>query len=129
MAFAYFYGGENEQFAFYRIPKELFCERRFMELSTDTKLLYGILLDRMELSMRNHWKDANGRIFIYYPIGQIKQVFQCSNDKAVRMLNKLDIKKGIGLIRIVRQGQGRPNKIYVRNFAKETVFDEEFHQI
>ena len=59
MQYEYFYGAQAEQFSFYRIPKALFTEPNFRELSTDAKVLYGILLDRMSLSLKNQWLDAN----------------------------------------------------------------------
>lgn len=126
MAFPYFYDGESSQFAFYRIPKLLFSDERFSMLSTDAKLLYGMMIDRMELSARNHWCDSRGRIYIYYPIEEIKEVFQCSNDKAIKLVNELDSRKGIGLIEIIRQGQGKPNRIYVRNFVSDVLSDMEY---
>lgn len=52
MQYEYFYGAQAEQFSFYRIPKALFTEPNFRELSTDAKVLYGILLDRMSLSLK-----------------------------------------------------------------------------
>ena len=57
MQFDYFYGSQAEQFSFYRIPKVLFIDPQFKPLSTDAKVLYGILLDRMSLSVKNHWLD------------------------------------------------------------------------
>ena len=64
MALDYFYGQVGELFSFYRIPKALFLESRFQNLSTDAKTLYGILLDRMSLSAKNGWLDEQGRVFI-----------------------------------------------------------------
>lgn len=125
MAYSYFYDKECRQFAFYRIPKQLFYDACFSILSTDAKLLYGLMLDRMELSAKNLWMDKDGRIFIYYTLDEIKEIFRCSNDKAVKVINELDVKKGIGLIEVVRQGQGKPNKIYVRDFIRETLSSEE----
>ena len=61
---SYYYGYEAEQFSFYRIPKRLFTDRRFATISTDAKLLYGILLDHMSLSMKNNWHDEQGRVYI-----------------------------------------------------------------
>ena len=58
MQYEYFYGAQAEQFSFYRIPKALFTEPNFRELSTDAKVLYGILLDRMSLSLKNQWLDV-----------------------------------------------------------------------
>ena len=67
----YYYGYEAEQFSFYRIPKRLFEDDRFRGVSTDAKLLYGLLLDRMALSMKNGWLDEQGRVFIYYPADEV----------------------------------------------------------
>ena len=72
--FDYYYGGESEQFAFYRIPRQLVTGSYFKNLSTDAKLLYGLLLDRMSLSMKNGWYDEQGRVYIYYPLDEIQAV-------------------------------------------------------
>ena len=66
MTLDYFYGQTGELFSFYRIPKALFQEQRFQSLSTDAKTLYGILLDRMSLSVKNGWLDKQNRVFIIY---------------------------------------------------------------
>ena len=71
--FDYYYGGESEQFAFYRIPRQLVTGSYFKNLSTDAKLLYGLLLDRMSLSMKNGWYDEQGRVYIYYPLDEIQE--------------------------------------------------------
>ena len=68
MTLDYFYGQAGELFSFYRIPKALFQETRFQELSTDAKTLYGILLDRMSLSVKNGWLDGRRRVYIIFPI-------------------------------------------------------------
>ena len=60
-------------FSFYRIPKALFQEPRFQNLSTDAKTLYGILLDRMSLSAKNGWLDEQGRVFIIFTIEDVKR--------------------------------------------------------
>lgn len=62
----YYYGHSGEQYAFFRIPKLLLTDDRFAEISTDAKLLYGLLLDRMELSYRNGWIDEQNRVFIIW---------------------------------------------------------------
>ena len=66
MILDYFYGQAGELFSFYRIPKALFQEPRFQSLSTDAKTLYGILLDRMSLSVKNGWLDEQNRVFVIY---------------------------------------------------------------
>ena len=52
---SYFYGDEAMQFTYFRIPCQLITHPRFKHLSTDSKLLYGMLLDRMSLSIKNEW--------------------------------------------------------------------------
>ena len=64
--FNYYCGTEAEQFTFYRIPKALFKDERFKGLSSDAKLLYGLMLDRMSLSIKNDWLDELDRAYIYY---------------------------------------------------------------
>lgn len=77
MAFDYFYGQQSDQFAFYRIPKVLFTDERFWNVSTDAKLLYGILLDRMNLSAKNGWIDENMRVFIIFTNEEIQEALNC----------------------------------------------------
>ena len=113
----YFYGGESEQFSFYRIPRQLIVGPEFKHVSTDAKLLYGLMLDRMGLSARIGWYDEENRVFIYYPLDEIKEALNCGNDKAVKLLAELDTGKGIGLIQRVKQGQGKPAMIYVKRFT------------
>ena len=112
-AFPFHYGQEAESYTFYRVPKILFTAEAFDHLSTDAKLLYGILLDRMQLSVRNHWIDADGKVFIYYPRQKIMDALTCGNKKAGQLLAELDDKNGIGLISRIHQGLGKPDKIYV----------------
>lgn len=104
MSFPYFYGRAAEQYAFYRIPKLLFSDERFEALSTDAKLLYGMLIDRMELSMKNGWTDKDGRVFIYFTLEDARERLKCGTEKIVKLFAELDSEKGIGLIECVRQG-------------------------
>ena len=117
MGFEYFYGKQCSRYAFYRIPKLLFMEKRFDALSIDAKLLYGMMVDRMELSQKNGWVDGQGRVYIYFTVDEVKDRLRCANDKAVRLMRELDSDKGIGLIECKRQGLGKPNLIYVKDFA------------
>lgn len=114
--FSYFYGEESEQFSYFRIPRLLVRSKRFKTLSTDAKLLYGLMLDRMGLSAKHGWYDELGRVYIYYTLDEIQTDLMCGHNKAVRLLAELDTgKDGFGLIERVKQGQGRPAKIYVKN--------------
>jgi len=116
-SFDYYYGDESSQFSFYRIPRQLITGERFKRLSTDAKLLYGLLLDRMGLSAKNGWYDEQGRVFIYYTLDEIQEDLNCAHGKAVKLLAELDTGNGFGLIERIKQGQGRPTKIYVKRFT------------
>ena len=113
MQLDYFYGEESDQFTFYRIPKVLFTAKEFNGISTDAKALYGILLDRMNLSAKNEWFDEKGRVYIICTINEIKSSLGCADQKAVKLLNELEY--DVGLIARKRQGMGKPNVIYVKN--------------
>lgn len=115
--FPYYHGLEAKQFSFYRIPKLLVTDECFRSISTDAKLLYGLMLDRMSLSIKNGWTDDLGRVYIYFPIEEVMELLHCKSEKATRVMAELDSKKGIGLIERVRQGQGKPSIIYVKNFV------------
>ena len=112
----YFYGPQAEPFAFYRIPKTLFTDPAFRSISTGAKVLYGLLLDRMSLSARNDWLDEQGRVYIVFTVEEIMESLACGNKKAVGLLRELEV--GAGLIERRRQGLGKPNLIYVKNFIK-----------
>ncbi len=117
----YFYGDEAEQFTYFRIPRQLITDVRFKHLSTDAKLLYGMLLDRMGLSVKNGWFEEDGRVYIYYTVEEICEDMNCGRDKAMKLLAELDTGKGVGLIKRTRQGQGKPTKLYVKRFTTRTV--------
>lgn len=117
LTFAYFSNEDVDQHAFYRIPKMLITEPCFKNVSTDAKLLYGLMLDRMSLSLKNGWFDEKGRAYIYFTVNDVMEQLQCRSEKAIKLLAELDSKKGIGLIEKVNQGQGRPSIIYVKNFS------------
>lgn len=117
LQFNYYYGIEAEQFSFYRVPRLLIKDKRFKGLSSDAKLLYGLMLDRMALSMKNGWFDKYNRAYIYYTVENIMEDLGCSRGTCIKILAELDSKKGIGLIEKKRQGLGRPDIIYVKNFV------------
>jgi len=117
MTLDYFYGQAGKLFSFYRIPKALFQEQRFQNLSTDAKTLYGILLDRMSLSVKNEWFDKQGRVFIIFTIEDVKRALCCADNKATKLLRELE---NFGLIERKRRGQGKPCLVYVKNFSAES---------
>ena len=114
MILDYFYGQAGELFSFYRIPKALFQEQRFQRLSTDAKTLYGILLDRMSLSVKNGWLDEQGRVYIIYTVREVQKSLCCAEHKAVKLFRELE---DIDLIERKRRGLGRPSLIYVKDFS------------
>ena len=116
MTLDYFYGQAGELFSFYRIPKALFQEQRFQNLSTDAKTLYGILLDRMSLSVKNEWFDKQGRVFIIFTIEDVKRALCCADNKATKLLRELE---NFGLIERKRRGLGKPSLVYVKNFSSD----------
>lgn len=118
---SYFYGREADQYSFYKIPKLLFTEEYFKKISVEAKVLYGLMLDRMSLSMKNQWFDTEGRAYIYYSLEDIMDAMGCSNKKAISIMKELDIESGIGLIEKKRQGQGKPTMIYLKQFMIQDV--------
>jgi hypothetical protein len=129
--FKYFYGTEADTYSFYRIPKELIVDDKFKELSNDAKILYGLMLDRMSLSVKNSWFDEEAHVYIYYSMEEVMEHLNCSKNKALKCLAELDTEDGIGLIERVKQGQGKPTIIYVKNFLLdiENVSDSQKREV
>ena len=117
MDFDYFYNRDTERFSFYMLPKVLVTEDLYKNLSSDAKILYACLLERSSLSFKNDWIDEQGRVYIVFTVEEIMKMLNKSNKTAVKILNELDANtKGIGLIERKRQGLGKPNIIYVKDF-------------
>jgi len=114
MNYDYFYGQSGELFSYFRIPKALFQDHRFRQLSTDARTLYGILLDRMSLSVKNGWLDEQGRVYIIYTVREVQESICCAEHKAVKLFRELE---DIDLIERKRRGLGRPSLIYVKDFS------------
>lgn len=106
MTLDYFYGQSGELFAYFRIPKALFQDSRFRQLSTDARTLYGILLDRMSLSAKNSWVDEHGRVYIIYTVREVQESLCCAEHKAVKLFRELE---QADLIERKRRGLGRPS--------------------
>ena len=128
MTFNYFYGTEADQFSFYRIPKALFTDSYFKDLSSDAKILYGLMLDRMSLSIKNQWFDDKNRAYIYFSIEDIMELLNCGRNKAIKSMRELDDETGIGLIDKRRQGFGKVNVIYVKTFMPEKTDEKKFEE-
>lgn len=113
----YFYGGQADLFSFYRLPKALFADTRFRGISAESKILYGLLLDRMSLSIKSGWLDKQGRVYIIFTTDEIMKAFYCADNKATKLMKELE---GCGLIERKRRGLGRPSLICVKNFIFES---------
>ncbi|MCR5625310.1 MAG: replication initiator protein A [Lachnospiraceae bacterium] len=111
----YFYGIQSEMFTFLRIPKILIEDGRFEKLSNDAKLLFGLLLDRMSLSMSNKWFDDKNRVYIVYSTDNIMIDLCIESEKCTKLLKELE---NFGLIERIRGGVLQKDIIYVKNFAK-----------
>lgn len=110
----YFYEQNADNFSFYRIPKLLFTDKQFAVISTESRVLYGLLLDRVSLSRVNGWMDDEGRVYVIFTISAICEAMNCSNKSAVRYLAELET---AGLIERVKQKLCKPDLIYVKNFS------------
>ncbi len=115
MVFDYFYEEQSESFSFYKIPKVLFTEETFGDLTTDAKVLYGLLLDRVSLSKKNAWIDGAGKVYVFYTIKNVKEALRCANTKACALMKEL---ADFGLIERKKQGLGKPAVIYVKDFTR-----------
>ncbi len=119
--FDFFYGNESEQYLFYRVPKILFTDEKFINISCEAKLLYGFLLDRTSLSFKNNWIDKTGIAFVYFKQETAQENLNIGKDKALKIFVELE---NAGLIIRKKQGQGNPTRIYVMNFAKPVSDDD-----
>ncbi len=115
MEFDYLYENQSEQFAFYRVPKVLFSDVRFKCLSTEAKVLYGLLLDRVSLSRENNWIDKEGKVYIIFTRKSLCEALQCAKTSATKYLCELE---NFGLIERIKQGLCKPDLIYVKNFIR-----------
>jgi len=113
MKFDYYYGSQADQFNFIRIPKAMLTDKTFSSLSLQSKMLYGILLDRMGLSMKNGWFDAENKVYIIYQIAEIQEDLGFTKKKAIEYLGELE---SFGLVEKKRRGLGLPSILYVKSF-------------
>ena len=110
---------QSEGFSFYRVPRQLVKGREYRPLSPAGKLLFGLLLDRVSLSVKNGWRDGKSRTYVYYAVAEICEDFGCSRVTGGKLLSELE---RIGLIERKKQGQGKPDRIYVLQFCAKPDF-------
>lgn len=119
--FDYFYPDGADQFTFYRIPKRLFTDNDLKTMSNGSKILYGLLLDRVDLSVKNRWMDDHRRIYVVYTLESIMQAMNVTDKPATKMLVELEKR---GLIERKKPGLGRPTRLYVKNFSSKEASPE-----
>ena len=95
---------------FFRVPKQLFESPYYNKMSAESKLLYAILKDRFELSIKNNWVDKDGCIYMIYTVEDIREMLGCGRDKVFKLKKEL---KNFDLLEEVRQGLNKPNLIYI----------------
>ena len=115
--FNYYKGFEGDMHSFYRIPKVLFTHGYFEKMACEAKVLYGLMLDRMSLSIQNKWMDEENKVYIFFSIDDVMKMMRCGREKAVNLMKALE---EYGLIEKRRLGHGKANIIYVKNFCLES---------
>ena len=114
--FDYIYSDSKRKGTFFRIPMILFTDPQFASLTSEMKLLYALMLDRTSLSAKNHWYDADHKVYISFPVAEIMEKLGVANQKAARLLKGLE---NMGLIERVKVGLGKPDRIYVKDCQKQ----------
>ena len=109
----YFTKAEAGSYAFYKVPKVLFTDDRYGQVSTDAKMLYGLLLDRMQLSLKSGWVDSSGKVYQFFTVKQAKELLHFGHEKICKLFRELE---QADLIVRKRQGQGKANIIYLKKF-------------
>lgn len=109
----FYTANEAESYVFYKVPKALFTDERYKAVSTDAKMLYGLLLDRMYLFAKNGWVDRYGRVYQFFTVKQAQELLRFGHEKICRLFAELE---RADLILRKRQGQGKPSIIYVKKF-------------
>lgn len=109
----YFKLSEAESYVFYKVPKALFTKEKYQSVSTDAKMLYGLLLDRMHLSAKNGWTDKRGRVYQFFTVKEAQEKLRFGHEKICKLFSELE---RADLIVRKRQGQGKPNIIYLKKF-------------
>lgn len=118
---SYFYGKEADQFSFFTVPKILFKDPEYKDMPCEAKMLYGMMLDRMSLSIENQWFDDQKRAFIKISEDFIMENLGCGRNKA---LNLMKILEQSGLIERKKMGQGKSSIIYVKRFIRQETVQE-----
>lgn len=99
--------------SFTKSPRLCSQEEKYKPVSTDAKMLYGLLLDRMHLSAKNGWTDKRGRVYQFFTVKEAQEKLRFGHEKICRLFSELE---QADLILRKRQGQGKPSIIYLKKF-------------
>ncbi len=108
------------QYKFYMIPKELFVNERYTSLSPAAILLYGILLDRLTLSIKNNWIDKNGNVYLIFTRKEIQRLLHISDKTCTKVFKELVDAK---LLLEKSQGKAKPKLLYPAQMIHDVKFD------
>jgi Cdc6-like AAA superfamily ATPase len=112
--FDYMTPEQTEQYSYIYIPRSLMTKDLFVTLSVQAKVLYGFLLDRMNLARKYNWIDEKKHVYVVYPVSEMQRDLNASRRKILDCLSELE---SFGLIEREKQGRGFPNHLYIKNFA------------
>ncbi len=116
MAFKYFVGAQADRYSFIRIPKILMTEKIFSGIQNWSKITYGFLLDRMQLSMKNEWVDEKGLVYVIYPLDEIQKDMGVSKKQVMEYLSELE---EAGLLERKSRGPGLSDMIYLKHIQRQ----------
>ncbi len=114
--YEYYSGDQTEHFRFLPVPKILYESSDYEDLDLTAVLLYSMLHEQVALSKKNGWIDESGRVYVIKTLESMHKSLKCSTDKARTALNRLI---EYGLIEKKRRGQGKPDLIYVKDYASK----------
>lgn len=112
MRMNYLYGKQADRYSFIWIPKTLMTEKIFSGMQSWAKITYGFLMDRMKFSLKNHWVDEDGLVYVVYPLEEIRKDMGITKKQAIEYLSELE---NAGLLERKPLGPGLPDRLYLKN--------------
>ena len=101
---------------FFQFPKVLMYGEQYKHLSSDAKLAYMVLKDRLEYSLRNNWVDEKGHVYFIFTVKELQDLFNCATEKAVKIKKELQT---ANLLKQIQMGfnpktkKNEPNRLYL----------------
>ena len=112
-----FYQADNVYGAlFFQFPKVLMYGEQYRYLSSEAKLAYMVLKDRLEYSLRNNWVDEEGHVYFIFTNQELENLFNCHNQKVVKLKKELEtahllMQKRMGFNPKTKKNE--PNRLYL----------------